>query len=146
MAAEGSINPLIGNHNELTDVQFLKDFEQLTIEPSLFNHEAHIRLSWLHFSHSGNFETGLKAISEGIRKFDIKFSSETKYHHTITIAFANIIFKRMMNCHEVSWRKFIENNRDLLQSRPLLLGHYSTTILNSPEARLKFIEPDIQSF
>jgi hypothetical protein len=128
-------------HKDLSDEQFLKRFEELNIEPSLFTHEAHVRLSWIYFNKTRDFQRGLEMISNGIRKFDIEFSGGIKYHHTITTAFAMIIYSRM-NKFEEAWIDFINRNTDLLQSKSLLSKYYSDDILNSQEAEIKFLKPD----
>ena len=134
------------HHSEIKDDRFLKSFENLTLEPVLFCHEAHIRLGWLYLSGAANFEQALGKISKGIRGFDTEFSSEIKYHHTITVAFASIIHNRMKTGQASCWQEFIHQNNDLLNSKSILLTHYSEEILNSPLAKIKFIEPDKQSF
>jgi len=128
-------------HKDLSDEQFLNRFETLSIEPSLFTHEAHVRLSWLYFDKTRDLQRGLEMISNGIRRFDIKFSGGIKYHHTITTAFAMIIYSRM-NRFEMSWVDFINRNTDLLHSKSLLSKYYSDSILHSSEARVEFLKPD----
>ena len=139
--AKGNETILTVTHKNLSDEQFLNRFEALSIEPSLFTHEAHVRLSWLYFDKTRDLQRGLEMISDRIRRFDIKFSGGIKYHHTITTAFAMIIHSRMKQ-FELSWVDFLDRNADLLHSKSVLLKHYSDNILNSSEARVKFLKPD----
>jgi hypothetical protein len=131
---------------EISDTDFISSFEKLTLEPELFTHEAHIRLAWLYLRKFNSFKKALEKISEGIRQFDIEFSSEIKYNHTITVAFAKIVFNRMKQDKFDSWQIFIDSNPDLLQSKTLLLNYYTEEKLYSAHARIKFIEPDKTKF
>jgi hypothetical protein len=149
MVASGYVteqNADFNSHKEISDTDFIISFEQLALKPGLFTHEAHIRLTWLYFKKFDNYKKALEKISKGIRQFDIKFSSEIKYHHTITVAFAKIVFNRMKQYEFDRWQAFIDFNPDLLQSKTLLLNYYTEEKLNSADARLKFIEPDKTQF
>ena len=38
------------DHRQLTDQEFSAQFEQTTLDAALFNHEAHLRLAWIHLT------------------------------------------------------------------------------------------------
>ena len=40
-------------HYQLTDNQFETQFADLSMDPTLFSHEAHLRLAWIHIKHHG---------------------------------------------------------------------------------------------
>lgn len=134
------------NHNQLSDNEFLYCFETLTLDQLLFTHDAHVRLAWLYLKKENSFEKALEKITEGIKRFDNHFAGGNKYHHTITVAFAFIINNRFRQCRTESWEKFMLLNKDLKVSRKALLVYYSDSLLDSPEAKIKFIEPDLLTF
>lgn len=35
-------------HHQLNDQQFEEQFQNCTFDPTLFTHEAHLRLAWIH--------------------------------------------------------------------------------------------------
>jgi len=41
------------NHNDLSDFEFEKQFENCELNPSMFSHEAHLRLVWIHIRNYG---------------------------------------------------------------------------------------------
>ncbi|MEM6720185.1 MAG: hypothetical protein AAF611_12745 [Bacteroidota bacterium] len=41
------------SHSQLTDAAFELQFSQCEFAPSLFNHEAHLRLEWIHINNYG---------------------------------------------------------------------------------------------
>jgi hypothetical protein len=130
------------SHRDIPDDEFMSAFEHLTLVPGLFNHEAHIRLAWLYFRIMDNFRIGIAKLSNGIKAYDQKFSSAAKYHHTITVAFACIIYAKMFNQTHDSWRTFIELCPELMHSKTILSQFYTLERLNSEEGRIKFLMPD----
>jgi hypothetical protein len=40
-------------HFSLTDIEFENQFENGTLKPELFSHEAHVRLAWIHIKKYG---------------------------------------------------------------------------------------------
>ncbi len=72
-------------HYTLTDKQFVEDFEQCRLNPSWFDHEAHLRLAYIYIHNLGPRKAAEK-VCEGILQFDSIFGSGDKFHKTITIA------------------------------------------------------------
>ncbi len=132
----------ITSHNSLSDQEFIYSFEECSIPLEAFNHEAHIRLAWLYFKNTESFEKAIEKIIEGIKKFDAHYSSQTKYHHTITIAFSKIIYSKMNHGTAVSWQSFLEENPSIYDFRKTISEYYSENHLNSSEAKTNFIDPD----
>lgn len=44
---------MIESHRELTDDEFLKAFENCSLDEQLFTHEAHLRFGWLYIQQLG---------------------------------------------------------------------------------------------
>jgi hypothetical protein len=67
-----------------------------------------------------------------------------KYHETITRAWIKAVdYFMSISSPCASADEFIQGNPDLLNPK-IMLSHYSAEVLFSPEARAKFVNPDIQ--
>jgi len=136
----------VEDHRKLSDLEFEKQFQQCSLNPNLFTHEAHLRLAWIHINNYG-IETAKINIESQIRKFVKHVGAEAKYHQTITIAAINAVnhFKKRSKANE--FHNFIEQNSQLKTNfKNLINSHYSYNIFKSDKARIKYIKPDIQPF
>jgi hypothetical protein len=129
-------------HFSLTDLEFEKQFKECTFDAKLFNHEAHIRLAWIHLNRYGESEAiakitvQIKAYAESIGEFDI-------YHETLTVAAIKIVshFNKKKKCSD--FMEFIRNNPRLTSHfKELVNSHYSSDILSSSNAKEVYLEPD----
>jgi hypothetical protein len=137
----------------MTDDEFLAGFEACTLARPVWTHEAHVRMAWLYLSQYSLAETTERARS-GIRKLNASFTSSQPskpqhesstggYHDTITVAFVRLIAARFRASD--SFDAFRERNPDLFdRTLTALHRHYTKDRLNSAEARINFIEPDLE--
>lgn len=145
----------------MSDDAFLLAFETCAFTRPEWTHEAHIRMAWLYLSRFP-FVKALDRIRCGIRKLNAKIGQPAAthraptrpryhesngdpngYHETITIAFARIIAGRLKPGEDYSG--FRERNPDLLdRNLPALRRYYSAALLQSPEARRAFVEPNLE--
>jgi hypothetical protein len=129
------------SHHNLSNQEFLRQIETVTIDPELFNHEAHIRMAWLYLNEFDN-DTALGRISAGIKGIDVKYAGGMKYHHTITMVFANSMVTLMQGKTHKTWQGFIAANAGLGISKSFLAEYYSDDLLYSDEAKAGFVMPD----
>ncbi len=123
------------------DKQFLEEFESLTFTGN-FNHVNHLRLCFLYLQSNG-LEGGIVRTGQNIRAFAESKGAKDKYHQTITEALVRIIDLRVIQRPVSDWQTFVATNPDLVQqAKEVLLQHYTSERLFSPEARLRFLEPD----
>ena len=73
------------SHFELSDLEFKIQFENCVLEPSLFSHEAHIRLAWILIRQYG-VEDAIIRIKGQLKQFVKHLGAEDKYNETLTIA------------------------------------------------------------
>lgn len=132
----------IQTHRDYSDEIFVGKFEDLSLEPHLFSHEAHLRLAYIYLQMYNPIKA-LAKIRKGIQKFDQHFSKGEKYHETITTALVKIIEERIRKQNSDSWVSFVENNKDLLKFKKILERYYSLKLLASAEAKKTFLNPDI---
>jgi len=128
------------SHHDLDDQNFLGLLEAGTLEPALFNHEAHIRVGYLYLR-DGSFTSALDRMRDTLVRFTIIVGAEGKYHETITAAYLALINEQLQrNGDGGGWSGFIANNPDLLAA-DLISRYYDPTTLKSEIARATFVLP-----
>ncbi len=128
----------------MTEKEFLKRFEDLSLPPEEFNHRGHLWLGWLYIR---NHELGKAShkLNTGIRAFAESLGASSKFHFTLTIAFACAIKSRFIE--NQSFEEFLAQNEDL-QKNPMLLieTHYIPEVLHSQKAKVQLVPPDRKPF
>ena len=75
----------------MSDSELLHHFEHCTLLPSLWTHEAHVRVAWLYLKEHEE-STALQLVRTGIQRFnDRVLKKAMAYHETITAAFIRLI-------------------------------------------------------
>ena len=134
------------SHSELTDLDFVKQFSETSLPASLFTHEAHIRLAWIHIKKYGLLEAE-RNVSMQLKNYVKSLGAEDKYHETLTIAGIKAVNHFLMQSETKSFSAFIKENGILLSDfKQLIQSHYSTNIFNSKPAKLKYLELELIPF
>ena len=125
------------------DRRFRYDFEACRIPPAAFDHRGHIRLAYTYLV-EGNAETALESMRSALLAFVRHHGIDvSKYHETITRAWVLAVRHFMEKTLPArSADEFIARNPIMLDSK-IMLTHYSAELLFSPEARSRFVEPDL---
>ncbi len=132
--------------NAMDDSEFIKAFESGTLNPQLFDHEAHIKLAWVYLNRYGEKEAIAKTC-EGIRNFDRLHGDGTKYHATLTIAAVKAVHHFKRKSKATTFEGFIKEFPRLKTSFKSLLGqHYGIDIISDKKAKTEFVEPDLLPF
>ena len=61
----------MATHYQLTDSEFESAFREGTLSPALFDHEAHLRLAWIHLRTYG-LDQAISNICSQLKAFTIK--------------------------------------------------------------------------
>ena len=129
----------------LTDAEFIAQFENLSLDPSHFNHLGHIRLAYLYLD-SLVFLEALVKVNQGIVAYATSLGHADKFHHTITDAIVRIIARRMDDKVSANWQEFVQQNGDLVaDAYGVILQYYSQEALASTTAHDQVVAPDLQS-
>lgn len=133
-------------HFELTDTEFEAQFKDGELEPSLFSHEAHLRLAWIQISRYG-LEKAEENIQVQLQKFVALVGAEDKYHSTLTIAATRAVDYFMRRSKADNFRDFIGEFPQLKHNfKALIASHYGFDVFQSDEAKGRFVEPDLLPF
>ena len=132
----------ISRHNALSDDEFLTQFEECRLDPSLFNHVGHLRAAFLMLQRQPML-IAQKHYSMSLLRYATHLNAPEKYHATITYAVLAIIAARQGVQRCADWRAFIRQNTDMVSNaKGLLAQYYQEETLQSREARLQFVLPD----
>ncbi len=130
----------------LGDGEFEKQFASGTFNPSLFNHEAHLRLAWIHIEKYG-IETAIENICNQLVVFVSALGVKDKYNKTLTIAAVRAVYHFKLQSRSKNFQDFILEFPQLKYNFKALIGfHYSNDIFNSHHAKSEYLEPDLLSF
>ncbi len=120
----------------------IEAFEDGSVDPDRFDHEAHIYVGWSYLQLYA-LEEAIDRFSAALRRLTKNLGIETKYHETITWFFMILIAERRSTSKSNDWQVFKKCNADLFAKRPSVVSHYySDERLGTPLARTQFVLPD----
>jgi len=126
------------------DERFRDAFANGAITPAQFDHRAHVRLAYVLLVGEGVDAAADRMRSALLDFLGVHGIDPAKYHETITRAWILAVRHFMDRTGpSASADEFIALNPILLDSK-IMLTHYSADLLFSPEARARFVEPDLQ--
>lgn len=134
------------SHNQLSDSEFIEQFVNGTLNPKLFNHEAHLRLAWLYIGKYG-VERAERDIQRQLLNFDKIVGKGDKYHITVTVVAIKIVNHFMLKSKSSDFTEFIiEFPKLKSEFKELVNAHYSFNIFTSEKAQTEYLNPDLLSF
>ncbi|RDY61687.1 hypothetical protein [Flagellimonas nanhaiensis] len=136
----------MNDHYQLSDSDFEKKFEDCSLEPSLFNHEAHVRLAWVYIKKYGE-AIAIQKICEDIKRFDRTHGDGNKFHVTLTVASVKAVNHFIKKSSSSSFKAFIGEFPRLKTSfKELLDQHYGFNVLSDEKAKTIYVLPDLVPF
>lgn len=128
---------------QLSDLEFVNQFEDQTLDPVHFNHTGHLRLCWLNLQRY-ELETAIEKTCQGIQYYAGSQGAHDKFHRTITEFLVRLINSRVNNQSTNSFAEFLDTNKDLVNDAQNVLNQfYSTSLLGSTDARVNYQQPDL---
>jgi hypothetical protein len=128
-------------NKHLSDDQFKEAFESGKIASHDFKHVDHIRMAWIYLTRAP-IERALIQITEGIRRFAAVHGATQLYHETITLFWIYAVQTSIQKTTAISFAEFLQKN-SFLAEKGHIYSYYSKELLMSPEAKKKWIEPDL---
>lgn len=133
-------------HFKLTDSEFELKFENASLNPEVFTHEAHLRLAYIHIQKYGQ-EQAVKNICSQLLKFVTQLGAAAKFNKTVTVSAVKAVKHFMQKAESQNFEDFIlEFPRLKYNFKELLAFHYKIDIFNSETAKKEFLEPDLEPF
>jgi hypothetical protein len=124
----------------MNDSALVEGFLRGTLES--FPHRDHVRTAYLLLS-VHDFEEATRILSDRIRAMAAAGGDPDKFHVTRTVAWMRLIDLARTDDRAVATsNEFLQLHPELLQSN-LLDAYYSGELLRSPDARARFVEPDL---
>jgi hypothetical protein len=120
----------------MTDAEFLRAFEDTTLEP--FHHRDHLRATSLYLRQYGEAGT-LERLGPAIFRYADARGGAAKYHETVTRAWIRLVSEALKSSGDFD--AMLAEHPQLLDKN-LLNRYYSPALLQSSEARERWVEPD----
>ena len=133
-------------HYRLTDTEFEKNFKNCDFDVTMFSHEAHLRLAWIHIDSYG-LKTAEENVVEQLKNYTKFVGAEDKFNLTLTLAAVKAVYHFYLKYRGSNFTDFIENSPELKRDfKSLMSSHYSFDIFKSQHAKESFVAPDLQPF
>ncbi len=133
-------------HIQLSDQEFETQFADKSIDPSLFTHEAHLRLAWIHIKRYG-IDKAIDHICTQIKVFATFHGDKEKYHIRVTAAAVRVVYHFVLKSKSENFNDFIlESPRLKNNFKKLFDNHYSLDVFTSERAKKEFLHPDLAPF
>jgi hypothetical protein len=133
-------------HFALSDEMFEQQFEYCQLDPSIFNHEAHLRLAWIHIKKYG-LDNAIENICNQLLIYVNFLGARDKYNKTLTIAAIKAVNHFMNKSLPGNFNDFMQQFPRLKYNfKELIASHYTVDIFNSDIAKKEYLEPDLLPF
>lgn len=130
--------------NAMSDDEFLAAFLDCSMPPAGFDHRGHVRVAWLLLRRLP-LAAAVERTCTGIARLAAHLGVPGKYHRTLTEALVRLMAHGGAADPAQSWDGFLRANAALIDdARGLLAQHYSAQRLARPEARTRFLPPDLR--
>jgi hypothetical protein len=144
------INKILSQNMEqhfiLTDKEFADQFADSSLDPTLFSHEAHLRLAWIHISKYDDVKA-IENITEQLQNFVRHLGATDKYNATLTVAAIKAVKHFMQKEPLETFYDFITTYPRLKTNfKNIIEQHYGFDIFNSTKAKEKYLDPDLLEF
>jgi len=131
---------------EISDSDFLSQFENKSLDHLHFDHLGHLRIAWLYLN-AQDLDSAIRSTCTGIKTYAESLGAKDKFSYTITNALVRIMATRIRDLNDRSWQGFIRQNNDLVNdAMSVLLLHFSEALLFSEVARTSIIAPDLKEY
>ena len=132
-----------------TEHRLIHAFESLSLDPSEWTHRTHVSIAFLYLREHG-FDGALERIRQGIKAYNahhaVEESATSGYNETTTTALLTLIDTVMRAYGEIlpasNADEFCECHPELM-SKHILRCFYTPERRMHPEAKVRFIEPDL---
>ena len=134
------------DHFIFSDSEFEEAFKNKSLQPQFFNHEAHLRLAYIHIQTYG-IDQAIDNVCTQIKAYAESLGAHDKFHKTVTVAAVKAVYHFMLKTKTDNFKEFIQENPRLKSNfMDLLSQHYGIDLFNNEQARSSFLQPDLLPF
>ena len=134
------------SHFELNDTQFEQQFKSCKLDPTLFSHEAHLRLAYIHIGKYGH-DQAITNVCDQLAANVTHLGATDKYNTTLTVAAVKAVYHFMQKSKANDFIGFIAEFPQLKNEfKRLMQCHYDFDVFNSQKAKKTFLEPNLLPF
>ena len=117
-------------HQLLTDKELLAQFESCELPPTVFSHEAHLRLAYLYLKQAG-IKQAIAKVTSGIKHYVQYLGAQDKYNETLTVAAVRVVYHFMLKGETKNFTELItQYPRLTTRFKDLLAKHFGFNIFN----------------
>jgi hypothetical protein len=132
--------PLAEPHAFATD-PLVAAFERGAIDPESFHHREHLYVAWCYLR-SMSLEDALARYVRYLRQLTVALGVPHKFHATMTWAYLLFLDDAMHRTSCDNFEELLAANPGLLDHEAgVLRSHYDRALLDSPQARARFVLP-----
>ncbi len=124
--------------------EVVRRFETCEYKPAEFTHAKHVTVAAWYLSH-GDKEAAKERMRLGLLRF-IRHHGKNAFHETITQFWIEMVVHRLRRANSTS--DLISNINEIvsrLGDKNLIYEYYSRALLDSPEAKAEWVEPNLKS-
>jgi hypothetical protein len=125
------------NYLTNADEEFAAAVERCEAPNEGFHHRDHLRLAWIYLRRYGREEAAVR-IAATIQRFATHHGQPDRYHETMTQAWLRLV----ASTGESSFDEALAARPELLDVN-CLRAYYSAELLESKEAKARFMDPDL---
>jgi hypothetical protein len=133
----------------MDDEAFLKSFEDCSWPYNQWNHRAHLKVAYLYLRRHP-LEEALKKVCAGIRAYNqsknVPEGPAMGYHETMTQAWVRLMHFTLCEYGFAETAEAFLDQQPQMSQKNLLRFFYSKERFMSPEAKLRYLEPDLTPF
>jgi CDP-diacylglycerol--glycerol-3-phosphate 3-phosphatidyltransferase len=125
----------------MDDTEFLRAFLRGWSPDIRFGHLEHLRIAWLVIDRHGP-ELAAEIVGERLKAMAVAQGKAPLYNETMTRFWIRLI----THVHEATGSATIEEAIErvpMLLDKNVPLRHWSRTVMFGPEARIRWVEPDV---
>ena len=127
-----------------TDEALVEEFESCRLPTAQFHHADHIRLAWVLLGQLPE-AAATERIAQDIRRYAAHNNIPHLYHQTITLAWMRLVAAALRTTpNGTDFPAFAARHPELFDVHRLK-DFYSKELLDSPQARAAWVEPDLQA-
>jgi hypothetical protein len=127
---------------KMTDAEVLTlvdRLERCVLAKDEFHHRDHLAVA-VAYLYAGNFSQARERMCASLTRFAAHHGVSGLYHETLTCFWLHQV--ELQLDRKLCLSKSVQKTQEQLADKNLTLRYYSRETLNSPQARMKWIEPD----